>query len=259
MAGNFVAASWTDEGSLARVAGVVAAVFLPFPWGCGDELGEMVVDVFSSCMVDGCWRCVPSLRGCRLVVCELCGWACCLSSCCLLSLAVSAALRPPPSCSIPFPSVSRIGSLTPATPLRVMMTAMMTMVTVRRRVVCAVLVLAPLYCCCNSVDVTAAGSPGHVSGDADAVVVPVDVSCAQSDGSLSYRVRACVYGRGSGVLLPVPRLSVRITLSVALMCACIAGMASWVLCAMWPMRCTHVATVLPAVQRRRKRPPLPSR
>ncbi|RNC41205.1 hypothetical protein TcCL_NonESM09247, partial [Trypanosoma cruzi] len=43
MAGNFVAASWTDEGSLARVAGVVAAVFLPFPWGCGDELGEMAV------------------------------------------------------------------------------------------------------------------------------------------------------------------------------------------------------------------------
>ncbi|KAF5219139.1 hypothetical protein ECC02_007916 [Trypanosoma cruzi] len=46
-------------------------------------------------------------------------------------------------------------------------------------------------CCCNSVGVTAAGSPGHVSGDADAVVVPVDLSCAPNDGSLSYRV--CVW------------------------------------------------------------------
>ncbi|EAN87730.1 hypothetical protein TcCL_NonESM12459 [Trypanosoma cruzi] len=107
----------------------------------------------------------------------------------------------------------------------------------------------------RSVCVTAAGSPEDVSGDADAVVVPVDVSCAPSDGSLSYRV--CV--RGRSVLLPVPRLSVRIILSVALMCACMAGMVSWVLCAMWPVRCTRVATVLPAVQRRRKGPPLPSR
>ncbi|EAN83153.1 hypothetical protein Tc00.1047053508099.40 [Trypanosoma cruzi] len=38
----------------------------------------------------------------------------------------------------------------------------------------------------------AARSPGDVSGAADAVVVPVDVSCAPSDGSLSYRVCACV-------------------------------------------------------------------
>ncbi|KAF8296851.1 hypothetical protein TcYC6_0085290 [Trypanosoma cruzi] len=73
------------------------------------------------------------------------------------------------------------------------MTAMVTMVTVRRRVVCAVLVLAlSCCCCCFSVCVTAAGSPGHLSGDADAVVVPVDVSCAPSDGSLSYRVRVGV-------------------------------------------------------------------
>ncbi|RNC53804.1 hypothetical protein TcCL_ESM08835 [Trypanosoma cruzi] len=34
----------------------------------------------------------------------------------------------------------------------------------------------------------------------------------------------------------------RIILSVVLICACMAGMVSWVLCAMWPMRCTHVAT-----------------
>ncbi|RNC32026.1 hypothetical protein TcCL_Unassigned05411 [Trypanosoma cruzi] len=108
----------------------------------------------------------------------------------------------------------------------------------------------------RSVCVTAAGIPGVVSGDADAVVVPVDVSCAPSDGSLSYRV--CVW-RGRSVPLPVLRLRMRITLSVALMCACMAGMVSWVLCAMWPMRCTHVATVLPAVQGKRKGPPLPSR
>ncbi|EAN92300.1 hypothetical protein Tc00.1047053506965.110 [Trypanosoma cruzi] len=69
----------------------------------------------------------------------------------------------------------------------------------------------------------------------------------------------CVCGSGRSFLLPVLRLSMRVILSVALMCACMAGMVSWVLCAMWPMRCTHVATVLPAVQRRRKGPPLPSR
>ncbi|RNC51780.1 hypothetical protein TcCL_ESM11070 [Trypanosoma cruzi] len=123
----------------------------------------MVVDVFSSCMVGGCWRCVPSLRGCRLVVCELCGWACCpLLMLSALSLAVSAALRPSPSCSIPFPSGSRIGSLTPATPLRVMMTAMVTMVTVRLRVVCAVQFIALSCCCCPSVCVTA-GEEGVAS------------------------------------------------------------------------------------------------
>ncbi|KAF8279026.1 hypothetical protein TcBrA4_0106160 [Trypanosoma cruzi] len=70
---------------------------------------------------------------------------------------------------------------------------MMTMVTVRRRAVCAVLVLALSCCCCSSVCVTAAGSAGHVSGDADAVVVPVNVPCAPSDGSLSYRVRGGVW------------------------------------------------------------------
>ncbi|EAN82950.1 hypothetical protein Tc00.1047053510419.30 [Trypanosoma cruzi] len=113
--------------------------------------------------------------------------------------------------------------------------------------------------CCISVCVTAAGSAGHVSDDADAVVVPVDVSCAPSDGSLSYRVCVDVCGRGRSVSQPVLRLSMRITLSVALVCACMAGMVSWVLCAMWPVRCTHVATVLSAVQGKRKGPPLPSR
>ncbi|RNE95602.1 hypothetical protein TcG_13337 [Trypanosoma cruzi] len=118
------------------------------------------------------------------------------------------------------------------------------------------LLAVALFCCsCSSVYVTAAGSPGDVSCDAEAVVVPVDVSCAPSDGSLSYRV----YGCGRSVLLRVLRLSMRITHSVALMCACMAGRVSWVLCAMWSMRCTHVATVLPAVQGKRKGPPLPSR
>ncbi|EAN88513.1 hypothetical protein Tc00.1047053507067.70 [Trypanosoma cruzi] len=64
-----------------------------------------------------------------------------------------------------------------------MMTAM---VTVRRRVGPCALVLLLL------VRVCAAGCPGRVSGDAGAVVVPVDMSCAPSDGSLSYRVRVCV-------------------------------------------------------------------
>ncbi|RNC31868.1 mucin-like glycoprotein [Trypanosoma cruzi] len=55
--------------------------------------------------------------------------------------------------------------------------------------------LAPCECVvgARSVCVTAAGIPGDVSGDADAVVVPVDVSCAPSDGSLSYRVCVCVW------------------------------------------------------------------
>ncbi|ESS61976.1 hypothetical protein TCDM_10382 [Trypanosoma cruzi Dm28c] len=92
---------------------------------------EMVVDVCSCCMVGGCWRCVPSLRGCRLVVCELCGWACCPL---LMLSALSRCIRGAPSLSLllhSFPSASPISSLTPATPLRVTMTAM---VTVRRRV-----------------------------------------------------------------------------------------------------------------------------
>ncbi|EAN91662.1 mucin-like glycoprotein [Trypanosoma cruzi] len=70
---------------------------------------------------------------------------------------------------------------------------MMMMVMVRRRAVCAMLFLALSCCCCSSVCVTAAGSAGHVSGDAGTVVVPVDVSCAQSDGSLSYRVHGGVW------------------------------------------------------------------
>ncbi|PBJ77217.1 hypothetical protein BCY84_06917 [Trypanosoma cruzi cruzi] len=45
-----------------------------------------------------------------------------------------------------------------------------------------------LVCCCgSSVCVTAA----------DAVVVPVDVSCAPSDGSMSYRVRVCAWKKCS--------------------------------------------------------------
>ncbi|EAN86549.1 hypothetical protein TcCL_NonESM10752 [Trypanosoma cruzi] len=73
-----------------------------------------------------------------------------------------------------------------------MMAAMVAMVTVRCRAVCAVLVLGLLCCCCSSVCVTAAGSAGHVSGDANAVVVSVDVLCTPSDGSPRYRVRVCV-------------------------------------------------------------------
>ncbi|RNC43641.1 hypothetical protein TcCL_NonESM06667 [Trypanosoma cruzi] len=77
-----------DEGSLAAVAGVVGARsvcvvwwlrgFGYFPLAVEMSWMEMEVDMFSSCMVGGCWRCVPSLRACRLVVRELCGWACCL-------------------------------------------------------------------------------------------------------------------------------------------------------------------------------------
>ncbi|RNC53735.1 hypothetical protein TcCL_ESM08919 [Trypanosoma cruzi] len=130
---------------------------------------EMVVDIFSSCMVGGCWRCVPFLRGCRLVVCELCGWACChLLMLSALSLSVSAVLRPSPSCCILFFCLT--DQLTGSSDSTTGDGA------------------AP----CWSVCVTAAGSPGHVSGDADAAVVPVDVSCAPSDGSLSYRVRVGV-------------------------------------------------------------------
>ncbi|EAN99553.1 hypothetical protein Tc00.1047053504081.70 [Trypanosoma cruzi] len=70
--------------------------FWPFPVGCRYELGEMEVDVFSSCMVGGCWRCVPSLRGCRLVVRELCGWACCPLR---MSSALSRCIRGAPSLS----------------------------------------------------------------------------------------------------------------------------------------------------------------
>ncbi|RNC39705.1 hypothetical protein TcCL_NonESM10912 [Trypanosoma cruzi] len=60
---------------------------------------EMVVDVFSSCMVGGCWRCVPSLHGCRLVVYELCGWACC-------PLLMLSALLLYPLCSVPLSLVA---------------------------------------------------------------------------------------------------------------------------------------------------------
>ncbi|RNC56342.1 hypothetical protein TcCL_ESM06109 [Trypanosoma cruzi] len=90
-----------DEGSLAPCALCGGRGFWPFPWGCGNELGEMVVDVFSSCMVGGCWRCVPSLRGRRLVVCELCGWACCPL---LMLSALSRCIRCAPSLSLSFHS-----------------------------------------------------------------------------------------------------------------------------------------------------------
>ncbi|RNC41426.1 surface protease GP63 [Trypanosoma cruzi] len=148
MAENFGAASWMDEGPLSRVAGVVGArsvcvvwwprVFCHFPLAVGMSWEEMVVDVFSSCMVGGCWRCVPFLRGCRLVVCELCGWSCCPLR--MLS-ALSLCIRCAPSLSLllrSFSSVPPISSLTPATPLRVTMAAMM---TVRRRVGPCALVL----------------------------------------------------------------------------------------------------------------------
>ncbi|EAN90978.1 hypothetical protein Tc00.1047053506769.10 [Trypanosoma cruzi] len=62
---------------------------------------EMVVDIFSCCMVGGCWRCVPFLRGCCLVVCELCGWACCLL---LMLSALSRCIRCTPSLSLLFHS-----------------------------------------------------------------------------------------------------------------------------------------------------------
>ncbi|RNC39702.1 hypothetical protein TcCL_NonESM10908 [Trypanosoma cruzi] len=103
MAGNFGAASLMDEGFFAVVAVVVAAGFCCFPLAVEMSWMEMVVDVFSSCMVGGCWRCVPSLRGCRLVVCELCGWACCPLR--MLS-ALSRCIRCAPSLSLSFHSFS---------------------------------------------------------------------------------------------------------------------------------------------------------
>ncbi|EAN93664.1 hypothetical protein Tc00.1047053506667.170 [Trypanosoma cruzi] len=186
MAGNFVAASWMDEGPLARVAGVVGAcsvsvVWWPrgfghFPGAVAMSWGEMVVDVFSSCMVGGCWRCVPSLGGCRLVVCEVCGWACFPL---LMLSALSRCIRCTPSLSLllhSFPSDSSDSTTGDddcdgddgdgAAPCGA-----------RRVGPCAL---------------AAAGSPGDVSGAADAVVVPVDVSCAPTDGSLSCRVRVGV-------------------------------------------------------------------
>ncbi|EAN92334.1 hypothetical protein Tc00.1047053506001.30 [Trypanosoma cruzi] len=108
MAGNFGAASWMDEGFFAVVAGVVAAGFCCFPLAVAMSCGEMVVDVFSSCMVVAagvvCLPCVDAVSWC---VNGAAGPAV-LSACCLLSLAVSAVPRPSPSRSIPFSSVSRI-------------------------------------------------------------------------------------------------------------------------------------------------------
>ncbi|PBJ78678.1 hypothetical protein BCY84_04108 [Trypanosoma cruzi cruzi] len=101
MAGNFLPRDGWMRVCLLRVRCVVAAGFWPFPWGCGNELGEMVVDVSSSCMVGGYWRCVPSLRGCRLVVCGLCGWACCPL---LMLSALSRCIRCAPSISLSFHS-----------------------------------------------------------------------------------------------------------------------------------------------------------
>ncbi|EAN99447.1 hypothetical protein Tc00.1047053510377.120 [Trypanosoma cruzi] len=117
MAGKFGAASWMDEGPLScgwcggcslRVRCVVAAGFGHFPLAVEMSWEEMVVDIFSCCMVGGCWRCMPSLRGCRLVVCELCGWACCPL---LMLSALSRCIRCAPSLSLllhSFPSVSPI-------------------------------------------------------------------------------------------------------------------------------------------------------
>ncbi|PBJ70790.1 hypothetical protein BCY84_18019 [Trypanosoma cruzi cruzi] len=101
MAGSFVPRDGWMRVRMLRVRCVVAAGFWPFPWGCGNELGEMVVDVFFSCMVGCCWRCVPSLRGCRLVVCGLCGWACCPL---LMLSALSRCIRCAPSLSLSFHS-----------------------------------------------------------------------------------------------------------------------------------------------------------
>ncbi|PBJ77022.1 hypothetical protein BCY84_07368 [Trypanosoma cruzi cruzi] len=98
MAGNFVAASWMDEGPLPLLPRVVGACSVRVAWwpralaislGCGNELGG-----------DG--------GGCRLVVCELCGWACCLF---LMFSALSRCIRCAPSLSLLlhcFPSVSLI-------------------------------------------------------------------------------------------------------------------------------------------------------
>ncbi|KAF5219379.1 hypothetical protein ECC02_007617 [Trypanosoma cruzi] len=259
MAGNFGAALWMDEGLFApcgwcggcslRVRCVVAAGFCHFPLAVEMSWMETVVDIFSSCMVGGCWRCVPSLRGCRLVVCELCGWACCL----LMLSALSRCILGAPSIFLLLHSFSfcLTDQLTDSSNSSTSGDDDCGDDDGDGAVRCAP--------CCSLHSRAAVGSSGDVSGDVDAAVVPVDVSCAPSDGSLSYRVRVCVCGRGRSVLLPVLRLSMRIILSVALVCTCMAGMVSWVLCAMWPMRCTHVATVLPAVQRKRKGPPLPSR
>ncbi|PBJ79061.1 mucin TcMUC [Trypanosoma cruzi cruzi] len=108
MAGNFVPRDGWMRVRMLRVAGVVAAAFA-ISLGLWNELGEMV-DVFSSCMVGGCWRCVPSLRGCRFVVRELCGWACCLLLV-LSALSLSRCIRCAPSLSLlprSFSSVSPI-------------------------------------------------------------------------------------------------------------------------------------------------------
>ncbi|RNC56277.1 hypothetical protein TcCL_ESM06210 [Trypanosoma cruzi] len=119
MAGNFGAASWMDEGSLLRVAGVVGARsvcvvwwprgFCHFPgavemsWGRWWWMSSPPAWWVAAGVV--CLRCVEAVSWC--VNCAAGPAA--LSSCCLLSLAVSAVLRPSPSCSIPFPSGSRIG------------------------------------------------------------------------------------------------------------------------------------------------------
>ncbi|RNC36422.1 hypothetical protein TcCL_Unassigned00600, partial [Trypanosoma cruzi] len=63
----------------------------------------MVVDVFSSCMVGCCWHCLPFLRGCCLVVCELCGWTCCPP---LMLSALSRCIRDAPFLSLLFHSFS---------------------------------------------------------------------------------------------------------------------------------------------------------
>ncbi|KAF5218823.1 hypothetical protein ECC02_008245 [Trypanosoma cruzi] len=251
MAGNFGAASWMDEGSLARVAGVVGAGFCHFPgavemsWGRWWWMSSPPAWWVAAGVV--CLRCVDAVSWC--VNCAAGPAA--LSSCCLLSL--SRCIRCTPSLSLLFHSFSfwLTDQLTdssdsttgdddcddddgdgaaPCGVCRVVPYALVLLLgfldmclVMRMRWLCRWM--------CRVLRVTAA------------------------------RAIACVglCGRGRSVLLPVLRLSMRIILSVALMCACMAGMVSWVLCAMWPMRCTHVATVLPAVQRKGKGPPLPSR
>ncbi|KAF8291997.1 hypothetical protein TcYC6_0118470 [Trypanosoma cruzi] len=148
MAGNFGAASWMDEGLLALVRCVVAAGFCHFPgavamsWGRWWWMSSPPAWWVAAGVV--CLPCVDAVSWC--VNCAAGPAA--LSSCCLLSL--SRCIRCAPSLSLLLHSFSfwLTDRLTDsATPLRVMMTAMVTMVTVRLRVVCAVQFLA-LSCCC---------------------------------------------------------------------------------------------------------------
>ncbi|PBJ73628.1 hypothetical protein BCY84_13791 [Trypanosoma cruzi cruzi] len=106
MVGNFGAASWMDEGLLARVAGVLGARsvcvvwwlrgFCHFPLAAGMSWGRWwwMSSPPAWWVAAGvvCLPCVDAVSWC--VSCAAGPAA--LSSCCLLSLAVSAVLRPSP-------------------------------------------------------------------------------------------------------------------------------------------------------------------